>query len=298
MREHDDLTTEVTTNQGRFAVHNTGATITVWDSSRFGKMLFLSRRSEFGPGSAIRGGIPICFPWFGVPRPVESGPSLLGRERAVGKHGFARTAPWQQFKAEQGQDGAWVVGYALTDADIAESSPKQAPPAPFKATFEAVFSETLLDLAFTVENTGGEAFLYEVALHAYFAVADVLEIELRGLDGVEYIDKVGADQVVTQHGAVTFGEEIDRVYPSAAPVEIVDPGLNREIRIVKENSGTTVVWNPGPQLAAEISDLGEDQWRDFVCVESANAYESAVTLEPGDEHTMRVRYEVGALQAG
>ncbi len=296
MQTNQDTVQTVSTSQGTFAVHSVGATVTRWDSSAFGPLLFVSRDAVFSPGVPIRGGIPLCFPWFGVPRLPQSGAPLLGAERAAGKHGFARNLDWKFEDAQVGEDGAWVVRYSLTQEDMPLSAPPaDTRPQPFRATYEVIFGEVLLDLAFTVENTGDAEFLYEDALHAYFRVEDVLATVVDGLEGAEYVDKVGEERTGTQEGAITFGSEFDRVYKSDAPVEILDEAGHRRIRIVKEDSGTTIVWNPGPQLAVQVSDLGDDEWRNFVCVEAANAFESAIVLAPGELHTTRVRYEVSAL---
>lgn len=335
---NQDLVSTASTSQGTFAVHATGATVTKWDSATFGPLLFLSGRSARGLGEAIRGGVPICFPWFGVPRPDELGAQMLGRERALAKHGFARQAIWRRTADAEGHDGAWVVRYELNqedvlasealrgggptvlDASVPESAPQVALSSgsepvlahavtgpngserevsralqPFEAELEAVFSDVLLDLTFTVRNPGEQPFVYESALHAYLAVGDVAQTEIIGLGGAEYIDKVGSDRVLTQAGPLTFGPETDRVFPSTAPVDVIDHLGGRRIRVVKENSGTTVIWNPGSELAGQIGDLEDADWRRFVCVEVANAYESAVTLAPGEQHVMRARYEVSSL---
>lgn len=302
MEQHQDLVSTVSTVQGTFAATATGATVTAWDSATFGPLLFVSARADFGPSVAVRGGIPICFPWFGVPRTDEIGRSLLGRDRALANHGFARQARWRRTADAQGHDGAWVVRYELNRNDLC-AEPQEGGDAgageealqQFEAELEAVFSDVLLDLAFTVRNTSDRPFTYEEALHAYLAVADAARTEVVGLDGVEYVDKVGPDRQLTQAGPITFGVETDRVYASGAPVDVIDHGGDRRIRVVKENSATTVVWNPGPDLAGQTGDLEAGEWRQFVCVEVANAYEAAVTLAPGEQHVMRARYEVSAL---
>ena len=295
MLRNEDVVAEVETSQGGFAAHSAGGQITRWDSASFGPLLFVSKESAYGVGSPIRGGIPLCFPWFGALRDEdEGGVVLLGRSRAAGSHGFARNVNWRQTASSVGEDGAWLVRYELSDEDLPDA-PSDPSLQPFLATLEAVFSDVLLDLTFTVKNTGADAFWYEEALHTYFAVADSTSTELFGLEGVTYVDKAAGGTSGVQDGPVTFGAEVDRVFQSPAALELRDVGNGRSIRIVKERSGATIVWNPGPDLARTMSHLGDEEYRDFVCVEAANAAESAVTLQPGEEHTMRVRYEVTAL---
>ena len=295
MSQIEDVVAEVETSQGGFAAHSAGAQITRWDSASFGPLLFASKESAYGVGSPIRGGIPLCFPWFGALRDEdEGGVVLLGRSRAAGSHGFARNVNWRQTASSVGEDGAWLVRYELSDEDLPDA-PSGPSLQPFLATLEAVFSDVLLDLTFTVKNTGSDPFWYEEALHTYFAVADSTSTELFGLEGTGYVDKAAGGASGVQDGPVTFGAEVDRVFQSPAALELRDVGNGRSIRIVKERSGATIVWNPGPDLARTMSHLGDEEYRDFVCVEAANAAESAVTLQPGEEHTMRVRYEVTAL---
>lgn len=295
MSQNEDVVAEVETSQGGFAAHSAGGQITRWDSASFGPLLFVSKESAYGVGSPIRGGIPLCFPWFGALRDEdEGGVVLLGRSRAAGSHGFARNVNWRQTASSVGEDGAWLVRYELSDEDLPDA-PSDPSLQPFLATLEAVFSDVLLDLTFTVKNTGSDPFWYEEALHTYFAVADSTSTELFGLEGVTYVDKAAGGTSGVQDGPVTFGAEVDRVFQSPAALELRDVGNGRSIRIVKERSGATIVWNPGPELARTMSYLGDEEYRDFVCVEAANAAESAVTLQPGEEHTMRVRYEVTAL---
>lgn len=297
MSQIEDVVAEVETSQGGFAAHSAGAQITRWDSASFGPLLFVSKESAHGVGSPIRGGIPLCFPWFGALRAEdEGGVALLGRSRAAGSHGFARNVNWRQAASSVGEDGAWLVRYELTNEDLpVVDAPPDTSPQSFLATLEAVFSDVLLDLTFTVKNTGSNAFWYEEALHTYFEVADSTSTELFGLEGAAYVDKAAGGAPGVQDRPVTFGVEVDRVFQSPAALELRDGGNGRSIRIVKERSGATIVWNPGPELARTMSHLGDEEYRDFVCVEAANAAESAVTLQPGEEHTMRVRYEVSAL---
>ncbi len=296
MTTNQDAIAGAETAQGTFEAHSAGAQVTRWDSSTFGPLLFVSSATNSGVGSTIRGGIPLCFPWFGAFRDDYQGAPLLGIERGGKKHGFARNLNWRLVADEVGIAGAWLVRYELTEEDVPlEQSPADVPPQPFKATLEALFSDTLLDLTFTVKNTGEGAFQYEEAVHTYFAVADLSETEVIGLEGVAYLDKVQGGFDAIQEGAITFPGEVDRVYQSPAPVAILDRGNGRQIRIVKEHSGTTIVWNPGPEAALEMADLGKGEYCSFICVESGNALDSAITLQPEEEHTLRVRYEVAKI---
>ncbi len=260
-----------------------GAHVTAWTPAGSDPVIWMSGESRFTPGEAIRGGIPICFPWFGA-----------GREPGLAPppHGFARLAGWRLLGAEE-RDGEVTVTLRLTDADTAGVKAAAAWPHPFTATYAVTFGRELT-VALTVENTGDAEISFEEALHTYLAVADVRTTAVQGLDGATYLDKApgaGPDHV-TQEGDVTFTEETDRVYASSGTVVVVDGGSGRRIGIAKEGSANTVVWNPWVDKAAAMPDFGDDEWPAMVCVETANALDDAVVLAAGQRHTMTARYTV------
>jgi D-hexose-6-phosphate mutarotase len=159
----------------------------------------------------------------------------------------------------------------------------------------------VLDIELTTTNTDGEAFVLSEALHAYLQVGDIGAIQVLGLDGTEYIDKVDGGQRKRQEGPVTFAAEIDRVYvDTEAQCMIADRLLKRRIHISKRGSRSTVVWNPWEKKAAALADLGAASatrggWRQFACVESANAGENTLRLAPGQSHSLAVRYHTEAI---
>ncbi len=216
----------------------------------------------------------------------------LGEGLAFGSHGFARKVLWRPAGIGVLDDGWRTLTYELTEEDLAEQG--YADVQPFFAAFRATFEGTALELSLAVANTGNDGFRFEEALHTYFKVGRVEDVLVDGLEGTTYFDKA-AGVAATQVGPIAFGSEVDRVYQSTAPVVLADSSLDRRVRISKSGSATTVVWNPGPVAARDMADLGEGQWRDFVCVETANTAESAVTLEPGQSHKMTARYEVETL---
>ncbi|WP_454085510.1 D-hexose-6-phosphate mutarotase [Georgenia sp. Marseille-Q6866] len=261
-----------------------GAHVTAWTPAGADPVLWVSNASRFVPGEAIRGGVPICFPWFGA-----------GREPGLAPppHGFARLAPWRLVAAEEDDGGAVTLTLELTDADAAGVPAAQAWPHAFTATYAVTFGRELT-LALTVENTGEGEISYEEALHTYLAVADARTTTVQGLDGATYLDKApgGGPDHVTQRGDVTFTAETDRVYDSTGTAVVVDESAGRRIGIEKEGSANTVVWNPWVDKAAAMPDYGDDEWPSMVCVETANALAAAISLAPGERHTMTARYAV------
>lgn len=285
---------------GDFEVHSAGAHVTKWKTPEFGEMIFVSDLSGFGVGVPVRGGIPVCFPWFGDPERWDDEVSLLGGQYANFKHGFARKVNWNLVESSVNEGGgviptnplpAWSATYELTEEDI--ESQGYPGVAPFLAAYRIDFAADALNLTFAVANTGEESFRFEAALHTYFQVQDVSEVEILGLEGVEYEDKAAGGALEIEEGPLVFRGEVDNVYQSEGDVTIVDRARNVRTAIRTANSATTVVWNPGPQGAAAMADMGDEEWREFVCVESANARAGAVVLEPGQTHVMRVEYRVG-----
>ncbi|GAA4286395.1 D-hexose-6-phosphate mutarotase [Georgenia daeguensis] len=259
-----------------------GAHVASWTPAGQDPVIWMSKASMFAPREPIRGGVPICWPWFGPGREPGLAPA----------HGFARLADFTLVGAEDA-DGVVTLTLRLTDADIAGLPGADMWTKPFELTYTVTFGAELT-LALSVRNTGSEEYSYEEALHTYLAVKDVTAVTVEGLDGARYLDKApGAGKdLVTQEGPVTFSGETDRVYHSTGTATVVDPAMARTITAAKENSANTVVWNPWTAKAAAMPDYDDAEWPTMVCVEVANALENAVTLPAGESHTMTARYAV------
>lgn len=256
-----------------------GAHLLAWAPAGTGPVLWVSSESRFGENDAVRGGIPICFPWFG--------PGVSGDRTPA--HGVARLAPWKL--TETGApDGVAHLLFTLTSADIADTAAPDALPDGVTAYFSIGLDDTLR-LDFTV-TAGTEPFTFEEALHTYFSVGDVQQTTVEGLDGLPIFDKAAGGLEGVQEGPVTFSGEVDRVIDHDGAATIVDPVLHRSITIAKRDSASTIVWNPGPEKAAAMADMPDEEWSGFVCVESGNVREHAITLQPGESHTMTVIYTV------
>jgi glucose-6-phosphate 1-epimerase len=274
------------TTSGEVYLH--GAHISAWAPPREDTVIWMSKASVFAPAEPIRGGIPICFPWFGPGRDAAMSPV----------HGFARLAQWALVGAED-SDGAVTLTFRLTDSEVAGLASVQFWPHPFELTYAVTFgAELAIDL--TVRNTGEEAYSFEEALHTYFAVKDIAGVTIEGLDGLQFLDRApnAPTEPAPQVGAVTFAGEIDRVYSSTGVSTIFDPAGRRVITVAKDRSANTVVWNPWSAKAAAMPDFGDDEWPKMVCVETANVLHHAVTLGAGDVHTMSTRYSVSHPSEG
>ena len=265
-----------------------GAHLTGWQPAGEQPVLFLSERSAFAPGKAIRGGVPVIFPWFGAPQN-----SPVPTPRGAGSHGFARISPWTlRFAALAGDD----VHLSLTlDATPLQ---QEAGFVGLQLGIDFVLGQTLT-VRLTAVNASEQAqdVLFEEALHAYFRIGDVHQASIRGLAGTEYLDKTENFQRKTQTETdLRFSGETDRPYLNTKnPVTLQDPVLGRRIVLSKTNSDTTVIWNPAAELNAKLPDLAPEDWLHFACMETANAAENALTLTRGQAHTMTMHVAVEAL---
>ena len=232
-------------------------------------VLWMSPNSAYAVGRAIRGGIPICWPWFGAhPDDPQAKPA----------HGFARTQVWTPSGAQSLADGATEIRLNLSDSP----QTRLLWPHAFELEYRVIFGETLR-VELHVRNPERLPFQYTGALHHYFYVSDVCQVSVSGLEGGDYLDKVENYARKRQEGLVRFETQTDRVYvDTSGDCELFDPDLNRKIRIAKEGSQTTVVWNPG-EIAAKMPDIGGGRQVNFVCVETANAARDVVTVLPGAE---------------
>lgn len=302
-----DREVSATTPAGTFSAHSAGAHVSQWDSTKFGPIIFNPSGAEYRVGVSPHGSIPICFPWFGDPTHPGKGVTklangqevaFLGQSKAQGKHGFARFLNWHLVGEQTWDDGSWQVRYQLTDQDVPSSVCDDL--APFRAEYNAKMGESSARIALTVTNTGEAPFFFEEALHTYFVVSDLDQVSVEGLDGLTYVDTAvpgsPTDQLTLQRGPVTFGEMVDRIYPTDRDLVIVDEALERQIAIQTDASGTTIIWNPGPDFGPTLEDLEGDEWRRFICVETANARGSAIYLAPGKSHTIAANYKISRFE--
>lgn len=270
---------EITSPAASARIHLHGAQITSWTPAGASEsVLWLSDTASYAGDAAIRGGVPICFPWFGAGRSGDRKPS----------HGFARLATWrlvdahtaESGSADQGEETVTVV-LELADEDVAGLPGRDVWPHSFVARCAITLGAELV-VALTVTNRDKGDIEIEAALHTYLATPDASATTISGLDKASYVDKVtGGDGV--QKGVVEFPGEVDRVFTSDADLDVQRPGV-AGIHVGKSGSHTTVVWNPGEATAAGMTDVSD--WRGFACVEAANAGDDAVILGPGEEHTL------------
>jgi glucose-6-phosphate 1-epimerase len=263
----------VTSDAATAEIYLHGAHVTAWHPTGHRPVLWMSAESQFAAGRPIRGGVPICFPWFGAHATDQSAPA----------HGFARIREWRLVDAEASAKGTHLI-FRLQDDD---QSRRSAWPHAFSAEYRVSVGQQL-GLALDVTNTGQVPIAFEAALHSYFAVSRIHDIVISGLEGTAFLDKVAGFAAKSQ-GAVPirFESETDRVYlDTESTCTISDPSWGRRITIAKTGSRSTVVWNPWIAKARAMPDFGDDEWPGMVCVETANVRDAAVRLEPGSHHQL------------
>jgi D-hexose-6-phosphate mutarotase len=154
-----------------------------------------------------------------------------------------------------------------------------------------------LRIDLVTRNIGTHPFTLGEALHTYFHISDVGQTTIRGLENCDYMDKAGGiSELKKQMNGIKIDSEVDRVYLNTTSDCIIkDRGLQRVIRIAKQGSNSTVVWNPWTEKADKMGDFGPEGHRGMVCVESANALDNVLSIAPGETHKLVVAYSVEAM---
>ena len=262
-------TAEISTPLAQARVALQGGQVLGWQPTGQSPVIWVSKAAVFQPGKGVRGGVPVCWPWFG------------GRE-GQGAHGFVRTRLWEMRETSVDANGNVVLRLGLRD-DASTS-------ALWDWAFDLELLVTVgatLTMALITRNTGDQPFTISQALHSYFCVGDIHETSVQGLDDTEYQDKVSPFDTVRQSGAVRFSGETDRVYiNTTADCLIEDPVLERMIRVAKAGSSSCVVWNPWTEKEKTFADMAPGEYQNMLCVETVNANPDLITVAPGGQHTL------------
>ncbi|MCC0177524.1 D-hexose-6-phosphate mutarotase [Waterburya agarophytonicola K14] len=239
-------------------------------------IMFLSNQAYYQEGKAIKGGTPICWPWFG-PDPEDKG-------RA--SHGFVRNRLWTIREIVTTQDGSTEVVMGLLDTPETRKI--------WDYSFDMSIAITVgnsLTVELTTRNTGDNSFSITQALHTYFRIGDINQVQVLNLEDLSYLDKVDGGKNKTQTGTVTFDGECDRIYLDVPSQLIIDDSaLGRKIKITAANSNTAIVWNPGATISANMADLGDLDYQRFVCVETANAANEVIEVAAGSDFNLTANY--------
>ena len=252
----------VTSPHATATIYSHGAHVALFQPQGARPVLFMSQASRFEANKPIRGGVPVIFPWFG---PLPTDPTAPA-------HGTARLADWNLISTTQQTDGVVELLFALP---------------PFLQYRVTIGRQ--LELALEVCNTSKNPLRFEEALHTYFAVSEIRQCSVTGLENAQYDSLVeGVTNKSQGTDPIRFTAETDRLYLNTrATCVIHDPGWQRRIVIEKSGSDSTVVWNPWIAKSKAMPDFGDAEWPGMLCIETVNARGNAITLAPNQSHIMR-----------
>ena len=269
---------EIKNDQASATISLQGAHLLSWKPHNEDDVIWLSKDATFAKGKSIRGGIPICWPWFGAHESNNYFPA----------HGFARTVLWQVINTQKPSPDETQITFRLStnqlDKDIQKMWPQET-----VAEYRLTIAKTLT-LELTTFNKSNETIAIGQALHTYFNIEDISNTTVYGLEGKTYLDKTDNFNSKIQKGPISINNEVDRVYLDTADDVTID-NKKRKIIIKKQGSNSTIVWNPWKDVADKMGDLGKDGYQQMLCVESANAAEDTININAGDSYTLLVTYE-------
>lgn len=252
-------------------LHPNTAHLNSWIPDNSTEVLYLSPTTLYPPEKAIRGGVPICWPWF------------ANNQEGAKMHGFARDHKWTVLEKDV-QNGRHVL-------QLQESAYKKEKfTSPLRLTF-FVEEDKSLKMTLITENLSDSAITITQALHTYFFIGNIENVKISGLDDVEFYDKV-SDSDETQCGFLTFNGETDRIYKTGATTTLIDPDLKRKIRISSHGCRSTVIWNPGPEKAIRMTDMPDADYKKMCCIEAANTHLDPITIPPLGRHSISQFLEV------
>jgi len=269
----------ISTPLAKAEVYLQGAHVAHWIPRGHRPVLFLSSKSAFAPGKPIRGGVPVIFPWFGPRGEGQPGPA----------HGFARSMEWAIEGTKLCNDGNAEITLALAPNDATRGFGYAA----FHLRFRVrVGSE--LEMELETRNDATSPLIFEEALHTYFAIGEIHQVSVSGLEGTSYIDKAdGFKRKTVGNEPVRIARETDQVHLNTKAACVVhDKIWNRHIIVQKSGSNSTVIWNPWIDKTKTMADMAPGGWKEMICVETANVTDNAIHLSPGASHKLRASIRV------
>lgn len=271
----------LTTANAELLIAQQGAQILSYQRVGEPPLLWLSESAILRQGKSVRAGVPVCWPWFGNLQRNPSSVQAMYTGNEAPAHGLARTRDWQLLGAEQHAD-ALRVTFELPQAR--GQLPGWAHDVALTLTVEL---GDALTLTLTSRNQGQHPVTISQALHSYFAVSDVRQVQVEGVEGLGYIETLADWEQRQQQGALTFCGETDRIYlDTPQQLSIVDPHWGRRITLASSGSASAVIWNPWTERARELADMADDGWQGMLCIETANVWDDVVELQGGDSHSL------------
>lgn len=233
-------------------------------------ILWLSPQSSFEVGKPIRGGIPVCFPWFGLHPTDQHKP----------QHGFGRLMYWNVAETSSTLKGETMIRFQLSSSE----ETREYWPYDFIADLTVIVGQKLT-VSLKVTNTSSVPFEYGCALHSYYSVSAIDHITLEGLGNTRYINQLQPGDFIQEEAGLQIKQAETRHYQDTESTVILDdPYFKRRIKIAKAGSRVTTVWNPWAETCAKIPDLPDEAYQSFVCVEAVNSFNNTIRLAPGESH--------------
>ncbi|WP_236237597.1 D-hexose-6-phosphate mutarotase [Pseudomonas faucium] len=289
--QHGELNCwRISSDHAELLIAQQGAQILSYQRVGEPPLLWLSDQAIFRQGKSVRAGVPVCWPWFGnLQRNPQAVQAMYHAEQAPA-HGLARTRDWQLLGIEEA-GSELRIEFGLPEAQ------GELPGWPHDVELKLrVVLGDALELSLTSHNRGNAPVTISQALHSYFAVSDVRQARVEGVEGLSYIETLADWEQRQQQGALAFAGETDRIYLDTPPtLSIVDPHWNRRITLASSGSRSAVIWNPWTERAKELADMADDGWQRMLCIETANVWEDVVTLAPGKSVALSVSISSQAL---
>jgi len=270
---------EIKNNQAAAVISLQGAHILSWVPTGNDEVIWVSADATFSMGKSVRGGIPICWPWFGAHESDSSFPA----------HGFARTVLWDVIDTKVLSADETEITFRLVTHELDNKLKLMWPQATIAEYKISIGKKLTMEL--TTFNKSDKSMIVGQALHTYFNIDDINNTKVNGLEGKTYLDKTDGFNSKIQDGPISVDSEVDRVYLDTKDDITIDDEI-RKIIIKKQGSHSTVVWNPWKDVAEKMGDLGEEGYQKMLCVESANAADDIVNIKPGENYSLRVSYEI------
>lgn len=272
---------QVTSKLAAATIYLHGAHVTQFQPADQEPVLFMNSKSWFEDGKPIRGGVPICYPWFGGHPTDETLPA----------HGIVRLIQWDVESVTQNGGIVLITLKTQSDEETLELWP-------FKFELRHIIAVgSNLSMTLQTTNTDDKDLNITQALHTYLAIKDIHNVQVVGLESHPYADKVAGVDTHAPNGPIHFTGEFDSVFcDTQATCMVIDPDMGREISVAKSSSDSTIVWNPWIKKSAYLPDMADDEWPNMVCVETANVGQNVVTIAPGNKHEMTSNIRVTKLK--
>ncbi|MGH8439001.1 MAG: D-hexose-6-phosphate mutarotase [Pseudomonas sp.] len=282
--QHGELNCwRITSDTAELLVTQQGAQVLSYQRIGEPPLLWLSEQAIFKQGKSVRAGVPVCWPWFGNLKRNPAAVQAMYRVEDAPAHGLVRGRDWQLLSIESSGDSVRVE---FTLPETQGKLPGWSHNVELKLSI--VMGEQL-SITLTSYNLDNVPVTLSQALHSYFAVSDVREVQVEGVDGLGYIETLANWEQRTQQGNLGFAGETDRIYlQTPEQLNIVDPNWNRRICLSSSGSRSAVIWNPWIERAAELADMADDGWQRMLCIETANVWDDVVMLAPGATHSLNL----------